>query len=207
MKTKVKLSLPAVAVMLFVLSGTGYAMASNSNRPGVTADIVPESRQLTTVSEKPVVSPEVLEKVTLDNSDDVALAKVPSETGAIDNLESENPKRTAIADTLQSDGENTENVALENEAPASATAPTKGSVVSNWLEARATEEAEVRETANGKPSVEPVLLEGGGWCDLCGCWMRHGCDTNGNCDIYHFDVCHSGDLGCQLHPSDYCHSS
>ena len=47
--------------------------------------------------------------------------------------------------------------------------------------------------------------EGGGWCDWCGCWMRHGCDPNGNCNIGHAQVC--GPDSCVLHPQGPCYSS
>ena len=118
---------------------------------------------------------------------------------------SENPLRekstsVELADRAKLGSEIAASTAAENPVPTSETAATKDSLVSKWLEARATEEA-----GSGKSSVEAAMFPidegeetmGGGWCNQCGCWMRHGCDPNGNCHIGHYSACQGS--GCYLH--------
>ena len=90
----------------------------------------------------------------------------------------------------------------------SLTTTAKPTTVSKWLEKRANEEVAGKTPANHSDAElefvqdEGMEAVGGGWCNNCGCWMRHGCDTNGNCSISHADVCGSG--YCALHPFSNC---
>jgi hypothetical protein len=97
-------------------------------------------------------------------------------------------------------------VSLEKAPLSTRTVPT--TTVRKWLEARANEESD----HEGHSHEEPGFMEnkqaegfGGGWCNSCGCWMRHGCDPNGNCSIGHGNVCGSG--ACSLHPLSNCVNS
>jgi hypothetical protein len=95
---------------------------------------------------------------------------------------------------------------LDRETPppvSPTTSSTQNPLVSAWLEARVREEEISRVPPVGKSSAatEFIALDeememGGGWCNNCGCWMRHGCDTNGNCNIGHNAVCVPS---CQFH--------
>lgn len=75
------------------------------------------------------------------------------------------------------------------------------SQVSRWLEARIAEE-QIIMTANSGEYVFVIAWPqeefevGGGWCNNCGCWTRHGCDSNGDCSIGHFQVCQFGGCLC-----------
>jgi hypothetical protein len=85
----------------------------------------------------------------------------------------------------------------ENPPPVSPiTSSTQNPLVSAWLETRVREEEITRVPPVGKSSAATEFIApdeememGGGWCNNCGCWMRHGCDNNGNCNIGHNAVC------------------
>jgi hypothetical protein len=102
-------------------------------------------------------------------------------------------------------GEIRANISLENPSPVS----TEDSLVSRWLEARLAEELLIHEAGGGEYTFGAAWIQdecfGGGWCNQCGCWLRHGCDPNGNCTNGHYSNCGPG-LGCPLHEGD-CVSS
>jgi hypothetical protein len=92
--------------------------------------------------------------------------------------------------------------------------------VSQWLEDHATHahsaaEAKTSKHSHGEHShvdYEEIELDmGGGWCDLCGCWMRHGSDPNGTPQeqIGHSFVCTGGfsTQSCSSHYYRNCFSS
>ena len=93
------------------------------------------------------------------------------------------------------------------------------SLVSKWLEDRAkqadgmaAEKARGRLVAEHAHSHEDIEVDlGGGWCDLCGCWMGHGRDPNGTpqSEIGHPYVCAGGanTQNCWSHYYRYCFSS
>lgn len=95
----------------------------------------------------------------------------------------------------------------------------KTSGVSKWLEDRAVEADRVAEAkarsglvAKHSHSHEDIEVDmGGGWCDLCGCWMHHGLDPNGTpqSEIGHPYVCQGGanTQNCWDHYYRYCFSS
>jgi hypothetical protein len=96
-------------------------------------------------------------------------------------------------------GENKAAITLENPIPA----PEPYSLVSRWLEARLADELPVMEVMGGKYAFEPAWIldveEGCGWCDACGCWFKHGCDPNGNCQNGHGQVCSGPGAYCDWH--------
>ncbi|MFZ0747873.1 MAG: hypothetical protein WAM70_00840, partial [Pyrinomonadaceae bacterium] len=55
--------------------------------------------------------------------------------------------------------------------------------------------------------LDDELGMGGGWCNHCGCWMRHGCDPNGNCSLGHHLVCYGTGMACDLHAGTGCIST
>lgn len=121
------------------------------------------------------------------------------------NITLENPLSIPPVDKAKLGPELAGNSAVENPP----NKDTEGSMVSKWLEARATEEAGAKTAAEADPSsIDEEMFMGGGWCNSCGCWLRHGCDSNGNCNLGHYWNCTStsGDLGCSLH-SGSCVSS
>lgn len=67
------------------------------------------------------------------------------------------------------------------------------SQVSRWLEARIADDSEYVFVSGWSQEEFEI---GGGWCNQCGCWVRHGCDSNGNCSIGHFQVCQFGACLC-----------
>lgn len=95
----------------------------------------------------------------------------------------------------------------------------KSVTVSKWLEDRAAHarlpESKTRSNLAAKNAhahhqdIEADL--GGGWCDVCGCWMRHGRDPNGTpqSEIGHPYVCEGGasTQNCWSHYYKYCLSS
>lgn len=95
----------------------------------------------------------------------------------------------------------------------------RNSVVSKWLEDRAiradsSAEAKARSRLVAKHTHIDDDIEtdmGGGWCDLCGCWMHHGLDPNGTpqSEIGHPYVCQGGasTQNCWDHYYRYCFSS
>ena len=95
----------------------------------------------------------------------------------------------------------------------------KGSIVGKWLEHRAVrEDAAERETKahsvakrSHAHSQDMEADMGGGWCDLCVCWMHHGLDPNGTpqSEIGHPYVCSGGanNQNCWQHYYKYCLSS
>jgi hypothetical protein len=96
----------------------------------------------------------------------------------------------------------------------------KGSIVNKWLEDRAgrangageskTEAHAVTKRSHAHYQDIEVDM-GGGWCDLCGCWMHHGRDPNGTpqSEIGHSYVCSGGAnaQNCWSHYYKYCFSS
>jgi hypothetical protein len=95
----------------------------------------------------------------------------------------------------------------------------KRSSVSRWLEDRAVH-ASAAESKTETHSVakrshahnQDIEMDmGGGWCDLCGCWMNHGRDPNGTpqSEIGHPYVCQGGSStqNCWSHYYKYCFSS
>jgi hypothetical protein len=96
----------------------------------------------------------------------------------------------------------------------------RSSVVSKWLEDRVVHTNGVAESNTKTHAVskrshahyEDIELEtGGGWCDMCGCWLHHGRDPNGTPqnEIGHSYVCQggSGSQNCWSHYYKYCLSS
>lgn len=93
----------------------------------------------------------------------------------------------------------------------------KSSNVSKWLEDRAVQAsaADTRTKAvakNAHTHAQDIEVDmGGGWCDLCGCWMSHGRDPNGTpqSEIGHPYVCQGGasTQNCWSHYYKYCFSS
>lgn len=95
----------------------------------------------------------------------------------------------------------------------------RSATVSKWLEERAVhasrEEAKTEARSVAKHShahYEDIETDlGGGWCDLCGCWMGHGRDPNGTpqADIGHPYVCQggAGSQNCWSHYYRYCFNS
>ena len=89
-------------------------------------------------------------------------------------------------------------------------------LVSEWLEehaghAHAAAEASARITAPSRDHEQEMGMEmGGGWCDICGCWMRHGDDPNGTPEeeIGHPHICSgAGSQSCWTHSARNCFSS
>ena len=95
-------------------------------------------------------------------------------------------------------------------------------VVSDWLEERSTNSSRAIEAGarNGRVAkhshshshYQDIEVDmGGGWCDLCGCWLAHGSDPNGTpaSEIGHPNVCVGGSssLTCWMHYYTYCYSS
>jgi len=163
MKVKLTICLPTVAVMLLMMSVSGYAHSSHSHHQGVIGNVSVENPLNVTSVDKDKLGPEVMG-----------------------------------------------NSATENAPPPSGKTSTPESVVSKWLEARATEEAIITKAGTAKSTVEAVPFQdmeiGGGWCNSCGCWLRHGCDSNGNCNNGHYSICPGQGLSCSLHSGD-CISS
>ena len=96
----------------------------------------------------------------------------------------------------------------------------KNSSVSKWLEDRAAQMSGAVESKkhahsaakHSHPHSEDIELDmGGGWCDLCGCWMQHGRDPNGTpqAEIGHPYVCQGGATtqNCWKHYYSYCFGS
>jgi hypothetical protein len=93
-------------------------------------------------------------------------------------------------------------------------------LVSNWLEEHAAHAEAIVDSkspnrgskAHSHVHYQDIEMEAGsGWCDLCGCWMRHGSDPNGTpqSEIGHQNVCTGGadTLNCWMHYYRYCFSS
>jgi hypothetical protein len=96
----------------------------------------------------------------------------------------------------------------------------RGSLVSKWLEDRAVHNSRAAESKTETHSVakrshahsQDIEMDmGGGWCDLCGCWLNHGRDPNGTpqSEIGHPYVCHDGanSQNCWSHYYKYCLTS
>lgn len=92
--------------------------------------------------------------------------------------------------------------------------------VSKWLEDRAVQTADAAESKKESRAIakrshahyQDIEADlGGGWCDLCGCWMNHGRDPNGTpqSEIGHPYVCQGGATtqNCWKHYYSYCFSS
>jgi hypothetical protein len=181
MKVKLYLSLSAAAVMLFMLSTTGYAMANRNDRPEATGNIALEDPDRVTFADKAKLDVEVTRDLPMEEPDVVT----PSDKAKL------------------SPGV-TETIAVNNTLPTSEKVSTKESLVSKWLEARESEAGVVR-GGDGKSAVQDddMGILGSGWCDYCGCWMRHGCDSNGTCTNGHLGSC-GGGQSCALHVGINC---
>lgn len=194
MRTKFLTLLTSVAIV-FMLTATGYAR--NCDRETAGAEHI--DSPLVRIVENAIVKSKAPEVATLDSEPtsvtkpDVVKTAIPDTGLVIDKTE----LSVEFESTLE------ENVLLlTNLAPTS---------VSKWLERRANEETAGKKHANHSHKESEFLQDegievvGGGWCNNCGCWMRHGCDTNGNCNISHASVCGSG--YCSLHPFSSCFNS
>lgn len=126
------------------------------------------------------------------------------ETG--DTIALENPLTVTPVEKAKVGPEVTANTVVGNQPPTSEATSATESSVSKWLEARATEDAGNGESLDEEAPIQDPEIEGAGWCDLCGCWVRHGCDPNGNCNIMHISVCGGMGSGCYLHGGG-CYSS
>jgi hypothetical protein len=97
---------------------------------------------------------------------------------------------------------------------------TSDALVSKWLEEHADHADEIAAfkkasgvaKAHSHVHYQDIAADmGGGWCDLCGCWMRHGLDPNGTpqSEIGHQNVCSGGasTQNCWQHYYRYCWSS
>ena len=202
MKTKLPTSFAWTSFILLMLSGTGYGTVSHDGHLHASTDVVVDSRSVARIKEKPKTGLEVLENNTGERRDVVSPETVYSgeirDTLALKDSINRSPNDLAKADLLPKDA------FLETVSPR--TAPT--ATVSEWLEARATEDMD----HEGHSHEELEFIQdkqadtfGGGWCNSCGCWMRHGCDPNGNCSIGHTNVC--GGNPCPLHPTSSCVSN
>lgn len=111
------------------------------------------------------------------------------------------------------------NIRIASNSPDSLLSTADEGSVSKWLEDRAMHADRVAEAkARGRlvakhtHSQEDIEIDmGGGWCDLCGCWMHHGLDPNGTpqSEIGHPYVCQGGasTQNCWSHYYKYCFSS
>lgn len=180
MKAKLNIHLLAAAVTLFMVSMTGYAMPGKSDRPVASGSITVENPAKAILGDNAEPGSEVTQ-----------------------NADVEDPGGVILDDKAKPGSEDAGKVAVEDKVSASETGSTKDSLVSKWLEARAREEGVVA-AGNGKSSLQDdgMGIVGGGWCDYCGCWMRHGCDTNGNCNNNH-GIC-GGGQSCYLHVGINC---
>lgn len=145
MKVKLNISLLAPAVMLFLLSGTVYAMPSHSD-PDATGGILLENPDRVTIGDKAELRPEVTGNIPPETPDGFTVrdkARLGPETR--ENIALEDPDVVTLENQAQRDPEVTTNIAVENPLPPSETTPIQDSLVSKWLEARASEEAVVRE--------------------------------------------------------------
>jgi hypothetical protein len=92
--------------------------------------------------------------------------------------------------------------------------------ISKWLEDRAVQTTGAAESKtqahsaakNSHAHFQDIEVDmGGGWCDLCGCWLNHGRDPNGTpqSEIGHQEVCKGGATSenCWKHFYRYCFSS
>lgn len=188
MKVKLNFSLPTGAVLLSMMAVSVYAQPSDSHHPDTRGNMTLENPLIATPVEKAKVGPEATDNIDVEDPVTVTPGEKPKVGPAV-------PVKAVV----------------ENQPPTSETTSDKDSLVSDWLEARATEEADA-----GKSSVEeaPFPMDdedmgavGGGWCNNCGCWVRHGCDPNGNCNIMHIVVCDGMGPGCYLHAGSNCIST
>ena len=203
MNTKLHTTLACSSVILLMMCGTGYGTTTHDDNPEAAVTVVADSRQLESISERSEPGSKIIAKVSSAVSD-AEKALLDAERRA--NIASEIPKHRLLTDRAEFDVD-IERGLLEDPRPGTA----KVTTISKWLEARANEHNS-HEDHTGDCSHEEVefvqgegMVLGGGWCDLCGCWMRHGCDTNGNCNIGHEDVCGAGN--CSLHPYNSCRNS
>lgn len=191
MRTRFLTILAPVAVVC-MFTATGYGRAFCDREPsGVDHSHAPVIR----IVENAIVRSEGSQLAVL-NSDPMPVGKtsvttpvIPDANFLLDKTELTLNPETVLDDSL--------------------TTTAKPITVSKWLETRANEEVAGKTPANHSDTEslefvqdEGMEVVGGGWCNNCGCWMRHGCDTNGNCGISHASVCGSG--YCPLHPFSNC---
>lgn len=132
------------------------------------------------------------------------------------------PAVIAIADKIlaeQAEASDSDNFRIaSNTANTLLSTASKSATVSKWLEDRAVQttgagksKKQVRPAANSHTHQDIEVDMGGGWCDLCGCWMNHGRDPNGTpqSEIGHQEVCKGGATAenCWKHYYRYCFSS
>lgn len=202
MKIKLPTSLVCSSFMLLMLSGTGYGTVSHDGHIHASTDVVVDSRPAARIKEKPKIGLEVLENNAGESRDMISPEAVYNveirDTLALKNSINRSLNDVADADLLR------KAIFLETVSPR--TAPT--ATVSEWLEARANEDADHQGHSHEELEfIQDKQAEafGGGWCNSCSCWMRHGCDPNGNCSIGHVNVC--GGNTCNLHPTSSCKST
>jgi hypothetical protein len=194
---KLKLLLPVSAALLCLVSVAGYGMTAN--------DLNPNDRAVSILENKLAVSevPSYREASDLDERKNSGTEKAPAKNKPITY---EDPN--LLTASLEFDRELADQFGLEGQM-VDFDSPANVSPVSQWLKARANKEAAFRAASTRNSVTEAALAVddafGGGWCDLCGCWMRHGCDPNGNCQISHLVVC--GPESCSLHSGTACYQT
>ena len=132
------------------------------------------------------------------------------------------PAVIAVADKIlaeQADASVTvsDNSSVASNAPDAVLSTASKGSVSKWLEHRALSESDARSRTESHAVAKHAHYQeietdmGGGWCDLCGCWMHHGLDPNGTpqSEIGHPYVCTGGasSQNCWSHYYTYCFSS
>lgn len=137
------------------------------------------------------------------------------------------PAVIALADKILAEQATTDLSAVNDDFRVAPNSPnsvrstgSKALVVSKWLEERAVQAGGAVESKVEPHSVvkhahahyQDIEADlGGGWCDLCGCWLNHGRDPNGTpqSEIGHPYVCPGGanNQNCWSHYYKYCFSS
>jgi len=136
------------------------------------------------------------------------------------------PAVIAMADKILAEQAEAGVTASDNSRVASASSDrvrsteSKSPLVSKWLEDRAVHTSRAAESKTQTHSAakhsharsQDIEMDmGGGWCDMCGCWLHHGRDPNGTpqSEIGHPYVCQggSGSQNCWSHYYKYCLSS
>jgi hypothetical protein len=206
MKT-LRLSLPLF--MLFILFVSGRAMAASSNTPSVTEEpVVADSKQAAPTDIVTVVSEASI--FPSRGSGD----KPDSPLNLSTEINVETPAWPVRTDNSQLGLEMAAGIPWTESLLGSA----DGSLVSQWLKARTIREADLNDanivkrspTMASMPDLETADT-GSGWCNYCGCWLRHGKDPNGTPQeqIGHPYVCIGGidSQTCWSHYYTYCIST
>jgi len=203
MKIKFPTSLACSSFILLMVSGTGYATVSHDGHLHASTDVVADSRPVGRIKEKPKSGMEIFEKNSSENQDVVSPEEAVSGVEIRDTVALKDSANGLLNDVAKA---NFVPKAIFLETVSPRTVPT--ATVSEWLEARANEDTNHEGHSHEEPEFfqdKQVDAFGGGWCNACGCWMRHGCDPNGNCSIGHTNVC--GGNPCNLHPTSSCTSN